>query len=230
MTVEGFDIFKEGVSNDQFFRPNDLVKYHDVPVEDQDKVVVYREEHGDEVYAQHLGENTEVRARRKNEDILLLQLMQDKGQPPPTPTPLPPTPTPPRLPTDQRPVSSPDSVLAPPGSPLDSPGPDNGPPTAHTANQADKRPDDQEPASGNAPVHGAVASKTKKNRRPTSGPRKIDSQKCNQANVSFLSLMEPLSPHAELFRLERHTRPPTHSSQETKTGSHLVSQSTVNSL
>jgi hypothetical protein len=189
-------------------------------VEDQEEIDVYREKHGDEVYAQHLREDSEVRARRENEDVLLLQLIQDKGQPPPTPTPLPPTPTPPRLPTDQRPVSSPDSVLAPPGSPFDPPDSHFGPSTAPPANQADKRPDDQEPASGNAPVHGAVVSKTKKNRRPTSGPRKIDSQKCNQADVSSLSLMEPLSPHAELFRLERHPRPPTHSSQETKTGPH----------
>ena len=42
VTVEGFDIFKEGVSNDQFFRPKDLVKFHEVPVEDQDEIVVYR--------------------------------------------------------------------------------------------------------------------------------------------------------------------------------------------
>lgn len=222
MAAEGFDFIKEGVRKNQSFPRKELVFLHDAPENEdhlQKLIELYRNEYGDEAYAQNLREDAEVRARRENEEIPLLQLIGEKGQPPPTPTPLPPTPTPLRLPTGQRSVSSHDSVLVPPDSPFDSLNPDSGPSTAPSANHADKHPDKKEPTSGSAPVYGAVVSKSKKTRQPTSGHRKMtDSQLLNKADFSSLIRGTPLSVHAGLFRRKRYPRSRTHPSKGTTTG------------
>ena len=62
-----------------------------------------------------------------------------------------------------------------------------GPPPRHTkpstepsAKHADEHPDEKEPTSGSALVHGATVSKTKKIRRPFFGPRKTNGQNLPQ--------------------------------------------------
>ena len=116
VTVDGFHIFRRGVRDDQSFHPKQLGFQHND---------LYRKKHGGEACAEDLREYTKVRARQQNEDLILRQLIDEKW--PPTPTPLPAMPTPLRLPTGQRPVFAPDSVLVLQWSRFDSPGPEGRP-------------------------------------------------------------------------------------------------------